>query len=248
MKAHKLLYLLLVFVLFATCKKDRNRLFKTKVHGTVLDYFDLKPVEGVKVSVVYTYDFKEYSWPYNYPPPNEYKHPCVEPDTLEQTYTNAKGEFELKFPVRKEVDICGISPNVVNEGTNYGYLLIFEKPGTDYFKQYYSLGFADKNNIQVLYRIRPLVTLEFRIYTLTKQNEYVRMYLFSGSDFYGKLNGKSTPVIAKNIDTTLFHKLSFNREIKFSIGIRDSLMTQYYYSDNQTIFVEQKNYLYEIIY
>ncbi|GIK70718.1 MAG: hypothetical protein BroJett020_20130 [Bacteroidota bacterium] len=54
MKAHKLLYLLLVFVLFATCKKDRNRLFKTKVYGTVIDYFDLKPVEGVKVSVVYT--------------------------------------------------------------------------------------------------------------------------------------------------------------------------------------------------
>ncbi|NUM50170.1 MAG: hypothetical protein HUU48_03555, partial [Flavobacteriales bacterium] len=142
MKTYKLLYLLMVFVLFATCKKDRKRLFKTKVHGTVIDYFDLKPVEGVKVSVVYTYDFKEYSWPFNYPPPPGKTPPCVEPDTLEQTYTNANGEFELKFPVRKEVDICGISGNVVNEGTNYGYLLIFEKPGTDYFKQYHSLGFA----------------------------------------------------------------------------------------------------------
>ncbi|MBL1180586.1 MAG: hypothetical protein D8M18_05740 [Bacteroidetes bacterium] len=234
-----------MFVLFATCKKDRNRLFKTKVHGTVLDYFDLKPVEGVKVSVVYTYDFLPYSWPYGYPPPNGYLPPCKEPDTLEQTYTNANGEFELKFPVKKNVDDCGLNRNVVhsNNASDYGYLLIFEKPGTDYFKQYYSLGFADKNNINVLYRIRSLVTLVFNVST-NDTNNSVGYNISAGSDLclFGEL--KQAGISGINLNTSITLKVPFCEKIltKISHNIWQSSTSTYFFFESKKIIFNKKKY------
>lgn len=251
MKPTKLFYLLLVFLLFATCKKDRNRLFKTKVHGTVLDYFNLKPVEGVKVSVVYTYDFLEYSWPHSHPPPNEYDRPCKEPDTLAQTYTNAKGEFELKFPVKKKVDDCGLSGNVIHQeegkiivgNTDYGYLLIFEKPGTDYFKQYYSLKYADKNNINVLYRIRPLVTLEFNVST-NDTNNSVGYNISAGSDFclFGEL--KQVGISGINLNTSIALKVPFCEKIstKISHNIWQSSTSTYLFFESKNIVFNKPKY------
>lgn len=251
MKTHKLLYLLLAFLLFSTCKKDRNRWFKTKVQGTVIDYFDLKAVEGVKVSVVYTYDFKEYSWPHNYPPPTGSLPPCVEPDTLAQTYTDANGNFELKFPVKKKVDDCGLYNNVIHseEGVvtlgnaDYGYLLIFEKPGTDYFKQYYSLGYADKNKMNVLYRIRPLVTLEFYIST-SDNTKYVgySAYTISNSCIFEE--SKNTGISGVNLNTKMSLKVAFCSGVptKITHSIKEQSVSPDLFFESEDIIFNKPKY------
>ncbi|WKZ74878.1 MAG: hypothetical protein QY303_12110 [Vicingaceae bacterium] len=251
MKPTKLIYLLLVFLLFATCKKDRNRWFKTNVQGTVIDYFDLKPVEGVKVSVVYTYDFLEYSWPYSIPPSNMSDRPCKEPDTLAQTYTNAKGEFELKFPVKKKVDDCGLSGNVIHQeegkkivgNTDYGYLLIFEKPGTDYFKQYYSLKYADKNNINVLYRIRSLVTLEFYIST-SDNTKYVgySAYTISNSCIFEE--SKNTGISGVNLNTKMSLKVAFCSGVptKITHSIKEQSVSPDLFFESENIIFNKPKY------
>ncbi len=235
-----LISLLLIIVMISACSKE-ERVLQTHVEGTVTDYFEGNAVEGVTVAVVYTYGFSEFicngTGLCNFPE--------VEPDTIARATTNSNGEFKLKFRAKKNMDKGGITNSPFGEPNKYGYLLIFYKNGTEYFKQFYNIDDGAKRKYNVNYEIKPLITFEFNVRGNNNPNEIVYSNFNTSSGLYYY----QIPSEGINIQDRFKIRTEWINEIVVAGSIWNKAQTSiYYYSKKETITPIKKIYTYDIIY
>jgi hypothetical protein len=214
MKTHvKLLLLLASTLLFTTCKKGHTW-FATHITGNVKDYFSGNNVEGVTVALVYTYDFK----PFKGCTTADCVEPKNQPDTLEKTTTDASGNFSLKFKPQRTMQGGGIADNVFNTPFKFGYLLIFYKQGTEYFKQYYIIENPNKK-VKVNYQLKSSINISVHCINTSPsyQDDWVEVGV--GSDFY---DSGIIELYGQNIDTILNFKIKeYASYISFGCNYRN---------------------------
>ncbi len=240
MRAKHFIYFILFSFLCNSCRKD-EKIFDTHVEGTVTDYFDGNAVEGVTVAVVYTYSFNLWNCT-AFSGCGE--KPGINPDTLVRTTTNAKGEFKLKFRAKKNMDYHGVSNGPFGEPYKYGYLLIFYKNGTEYFKQFYNIDDGSKHKYELDYMIKPLVTFIYNISNNRPSDPVSCSFsLREDPDVYNLLHVDGT-----NITTQLILKTEFFNSLKHLINIGSQQSSEIYFHKAEDIIPTKKNYVYEITY